>query len=451
MQHVKTIFAKGRSSYWIKSGSLTLMNRIFSSLLGFLNFYLLIRILPQNEYGIWMLFISVTTVIELIKAGFIRNPLIKFSQEQAHYLPVVSASFLLNIFLSLIIAALLLIFAEGLSLFWKQAPLQDLFAIFTISVLLLIPLNHFDYVQQAHLSFKGTLFSEITRQFVFFLCLSTFFITNQPLDLITLAYFQAFSVGLSALVAYLFARRYLTFTFKFSSQWFRKLFGYGKYTFGTSVSAMLMRNTDTWMLGRMMSPLAVAVYNPALRIANLLEIPALTLASILFPKLTKQVAEKGQDSAKDLYEKSVAVILCCVMPIALLVFVLAEPVTVFIAGEQYLEAAPILRVTIIYCLLLPFNRQFGVTMDAIGKARINFIFVLRDAFLNIGLNYVFITHYGIIGAAYGTMATYLVALIMNQLYLNRYFHVSFWRIFQHTMRTYVRLFHTGYEILQKKH
>lgn len=449
MQSIRTILNKGRKSYWIKSGTLTLFNRLSASLLGFLSFFLLLRILPQTEYGIWMLFISVTTVIELIKAGFIRTPLIKNSQEE-HKVEVYSASFILNMLLTIIIAISLWLSAKGLSFFWNEVLLQDLFKIYIITLFLLIPLNHFDYVQHANLSFKGSVFSEIARQFSFFACIAVYYLTDRPVTLINLAFFQAISVGLSAIVSFFFVRRYLSFTFKTNIQWVGKLFSYGKYTFGTSVSAMLMRNTDTWMLGRMMSPVAVAIYNPALRIANFLEIPALTLASILFPKLTKQISEEGEKSAKYLYEKSVGAILCCVLPVILVILIFAEPITVLIAGEDYLEAAPILRVTVIYSLLLPFNRQFGVTLDAIGKAKMNFLFVLRDAVLNVVLNYFFIMHYGAIGAAYGTMVTYLIALIINQIYLQKHLQVNFIQIIYNMIKSYYNIYSIGFSILGKK-
>lgn len=450
MQRAKDIFNKSRKSYWIKSGFLTLLNRLSVSLFGFLNFYLLIRVLPQTEYGLWMLFISVTTVIEMIKAGFIRNPLIKFSQKKETYAQVLTGSLILNTAISLLMAILLFLFSHAISTFWNHTSLEDLFIIYIATLLLLIPLNHYDFVQQANLSFKGSLFSEFTRQFVFFICLISYYFSDRPLQLPTLAFFQVISVGLAALVSFLFARRYLKFTFKSSFHGITALFSYGKYTFGSSVSAMLMRNTDTWMLGKIMSPLAVALYNPALRIANLLEIPALTLASVLFPKLSRQVARKDQKSAKKLYEKSVGVILCCVLPFVVFVLIFAEPVTIFIAGEKYRDTAPILRITVIYSLFLPFNRQLGVTLEAIGKAGTNFRFVIRNMLLNIAFNYFFIINFGIIGAAYGTLTTYILTSIYNQIYLHRFLHVSFLNVIQYTINSYLKVYHLSIGQLQKK-
>lgn len=450
VQRVKNILNKSRKSYWIKSGFLTLLNRLSVSFFGFMNFYLLIRVLPQMEYGLWMLFISVTTVIELIKAGFIKHPLIKFSQKRETYAQVLSASFILNTAISLLMGLLLLLFSHALSVFWNSASLEELFTIYIATLLLLIPLNHFDFVQQANLNFKGSLFSEFTRQFIFFICLITYYLSGHPLQLTTLAFFQVISVGSAALISFIFAHRYLKFTFRNSFQGIAALFSYGKYTFGTSVSAMLMRNTDTWMLGKIMSPLAVALYNPALRIANLLEIPALTLASVLFPKLTRQIARKDQKSAKKLYEKSVGVILCCVLPLVVFVLIFAEHITVLIAGEEYRDTAPILRVTVIYSLLLPFNRQLGVTLEAIGKASTNFRFVVRNMLLNIFFNYFFIINFGIIGAAYGTLTTYIISSVYNQIYLYRFLHVSIFNVIKYTINSYLKAFHLSISQFQKK-
>ncbi len=439
-RQINSIWEKAKGSYWIKSGLLILFNRLSVSLFGFASFFLLLRMLTQVEYGIWMLFISVATVIELIKAGFIRNPLIKYYQEDEDKAKVLNASLILNLLITLVIGFLLFISSKGLSIFWDQPGLEPLFDIYLIALLLLVLLHHFDYVQQANLNFKGSLFSEATRQGIFLACILTCYITGQPLTLIHLAWFQVAAIGMSVCISFVYARRYMMLSFSTEWHWVTKLFGYGKYTFGSSVSAMFMRNTDTWMLGRMMNPLAVAIYNPALRIANLLEIPALTISSILFPKLTQKVATEGNQSAKYLYEKSVGTILCCVLPVVLIVLIFAEPITVLIAGEDYLEAAPILRITVLYSLLLPLNRQLGVTLEAIGKASLNFRFVVRNALMNIVFNYLFIQEFGVIGAAYGTLLTYTVSTVYNQFYLYRALHVRLVNVIRHAIQAYMQLY-----------
>src|SRR5918996_769056 len=86
-------------SYWLRSGSFTFLNKVFVTLFGFINFYILIRVLSKEDFGAWVLFISVASLMELIKHGFVRNPLIRFlaMSPQGESSRIQTASLVLNI------------------------------------------------------------------------------------------------------------------------------------------------------------------------------------------------------------------------------------------------------------------------------------------------------------------------------------------------------------------
>lgn len=186
---------------------------------------------------------------------------------------------------------------------------------------------------------------------------------------------------------------------------------------------MVVRNLDSWMLGAMLSPTAVALYNPAVRIANLFEIPATSLASVAFPQAVKRIDEEGESAAKKIYEKSSVFIFASILPFVIFVLVFAEEVVVLIAGKEYIETSSIIRVTILYGLVIPFNKQFGIVLDAMGKAKLNMWYVIRNLFINLILNYLFIKSFGVIGAAYATLSTFIISSILNQVYMYRHMHV----------------------------
>jgi O-antigen/teichoic acid export membrane protein len=108
----------------------------------------------------------------------------------------------------------------------------------------------------------------------------------------------------------------------------------------------------------------------------------------------------------------------------------------------------VLQITMLYGLMIPFNRFLGITLDAIGKAKTNFFFVLRNATLNIISNYFFISHFGIIGAAYGTFTTYVLVLIINQIYLHYFLNVRIRNILRYLVESYVKVFSTGVKFLK---
>jgi O-antigen/teichoic acid export membrane protein len=209
---------------------------------------------------------------------------------------------------------------------------------------------------------------------------------------------------------------------------------------------MFVKNTDSWMIGRLISTAGVAVYNPALRIANLVEVPTLTIANMMFPQVPQKMKERGVEGVRDIYYKSVSCILATTLPMVVPVFIFAETVITLIFGAEYIDSAPILRVTIFYSLIIPFNRQFGTIMDGLKHPKINFYLLLMVAVLNVIFNFIFLNLFGLIGSAYGTLLSYGVVFILNQIILYRMFGINTMKVFEGIPEWYK----LGWEIFRKK-
>ena len=167
---------------------------------------------------------------------------------------------------------------------------------------------------------------------------------------------------------------------------------------GTNLGSMFIKSIDQLMLGAMISPAAVAIYATAIKITNLVEVPTQSIAAIVFPKSAQKIEEKdGKESVRKLYEKSVGIILALIIPGIIFVLLFPKWVIWVVAGDQYMDAAPVLQITMLYGLFVPFARQFGTMLDSMGKPHINFIVVMGSALLNVVFNYVFITQFAIIG------------------------------------------------------
>lgn len=443
-------YRKISDSYWLRSGTYTFMNKVSVVLFGFINFYILIRILSKETFGAWVLFISIAALMETIKRGFIRNPLIRYlTLSPDHASSIQTASLLLNVLTNILELTVLYLCSIFLSDFWDLPALESLFKIYMLTTVFIIPINHFDIIQHARLQFKGPFISNFVRHFGLFLFIMIAFVFKFPLELEHLAYAQLIAVAVSAFVSFRYARKYLRLKRGLDRKWLSELRSYGFFTFGTNVSSMINKNIDSWMLARMISPAAVTLFNPAIRISNLVEVPSDTLTSILFPKLAQRIAEEGPGSAKYLYEKAVGTITACMLPIVVIFIALADPVVQFVAGPGFEETVPILQVTMLYGLMIPFNRFFGITLDAMGRAKTNFLQVVRNALINLVSNYFYISHFGIIGAAYGTFTTYLVVLILNQFFLYRFLNVRFANVVRHIFETYLNVFTTGVKIFRK--
>jgi O-antigen/teichoic acid export membrane protein len=255
-----------------------------------------------------------------------------------------------------------------------------------------------------------------------------------------------------------FARRYMAYSSKIDWKWVKELFNYGKYVFGTGISSMILNSIDTWMIAALLGGTsvtrgqqAVATYNAALRITNLVQVPTNAVAQMVFPQSARRIKTEGKAGAKFLYEKSVGVLLAMIIPGIIFVLLIPGFLIKLVAGEAYLDAVPILQITMLYGLFMPFGRQFGIILDSIGKPKINFYFILFSAGLNVVLNLIFITSLDSVeGAAYGTLTTYVVTFIGTQILLKRELNVNTLSVFAYAWKFYPEVIQIGKRLIRQK-
>ena len=256
-----------------------------------------------------------------------------------------------------------------------------------------------------------------------------------------MVYIQTLGILISNIISYFSVKKYLLFSFDSHFKWIKELFNYGKYAFGTSVSVILANSLDTIMLGGMLSAASAGAYNIAVRITNLVEIPTNSIAAIVFPQSAKRMQTEGLTAIKYLYEKSVGTILAILFPGLLCLFLFSDFAIDLIAGDNYIDVIPVLKVTVLYCFLIPFGRQFGTILDSIGKPKLTFIIVIITASINMGLNYIMITRYGVVGAAYSTLIANIVGFAMAQVILKRELNVNIFNTMIYAVRFYPEFFH----------
>lgn len=416
-----------KNSYWLRSGFYTLSEKGTSLLFGFGSAVLLFRSLTKEEFGTWILFLTIVSILEVGRIGLLQNALIKYlaTHEGEDAGKINTASLVLNILMTACIVLLLFALAAPLSMLMKAPGLAQLLYIYTITTALLVPFFQFNYIQQANLDFKGIFWSTATRGGMMFGYVLFMFVQSEHITLASLAICQIASAGVASVIAWHFAKPYSRYTRHAEWGWIKKLFRFGKYVLGTNLSAQLFRNVDKLLLGSLPAggTAAVALYDAAMRITNLMDVPTASMASILYPQSAKRM-EEGKSAVKDLYEKAVGAILVFMFPCITAVLIFAERIISIVAGPGYEEAANLLRITVFFGFFVPYAVQFGTVLDSIGKPRFNFFFTLMSLGLNALCNWIFISRYGVFGAAAGTLAAYAISFVVMQLFLNKILRIN---------------------------
>lgn len=424
-------------------------------LLGLGSVYILFRVLSQEDFGAWVVFLTITSILEVSRAGLLQNALVKFltTSEKEMYGQIASASVVLNGCVTIGSVLLLLLIAQPLATVFETPKLADLLQIYCLTTVALMPFFQFNYMQQANLSFRGIFFGQFTKQAVLFIFLLLAYSLHWSVNLHKLAYVQILGALLATAVSWFFGREFIFFSKTISWPWVRQLFHYGKFILGTNISTMLYKSVDKFMLGLVLpggGKVAIALYEAAIKVTNMTEVPTLSMASILFPQSARRQLEDGTSGLKILYEKAVGAVMAILLPAILIVLIFADWIIYFIAGPEYAAAAILLRLTILYGLFMPFAVQFGTVLDSTGQAQINFRFTLFGAVLNILSNLFFISKFGVIGAAYGTLLTYFIMFLFMQSFLHRHFGVQAYRAFYYSFYFYKKILQLAYQWTKKR-
>jgi lipopolysaccharide exporter len=446
---------KLESSFWIHSVFFTLLNRFSLIAFGVISYIILAkRVFPTvKEMGIWALFLTIVTMVETIKQGLLRNPMIKFLSDPEYVNnrnKVQSASLITNILFSMLVVGIIFFGGHILTNLLKIPELYPLLQWGILTILVLIPFNHFEVLLQAHFKFKAIFYGYLFRQGLFMMFMLFFLLADKSfLTLVNLVKLQVVSIFCGSLFMMYYAKEYFFRKFDADKRAMMRMFHFGKYIFGTNVFSAFGRSADQFM-STLISADIVAYYNVVSRINNMMDVPSVAIADVLFPKNVEAMATTGTEKVRYYFERMVGTIISILAPVSLLIFSVPHLFIKILAGSKYYAAVPILEIVILFSFLRPFSYQFGTTMDAIGKPRINFWVNLLTMFLNYACMYLGLRYIGWLGAAYGTVISAILNFLIMYSVLNKTVGVELRETFRYVWLTYRELWDHSRKLLRKK-
>ncbi len=365
---------------------LSLANNGLVAVFGFFSFIILVRSVPTNEFGEWVLFITTLNFLDMLRFGITRTAIVRFlsgaDEEEGNEL--LGSNYVINlsstIFLIVIVIAANFFFKEsiqesGFSLFFKWFP---------FIAILNLPFNNALSVLQAKMRFDRILLIRIINvgSFMIFLIVNYFYFQS---GILTIMWAYVLINTLSSIIAAMLNWDGLFFILKANKQKSKIILNFGKYTSGTLIGTNLLKSADTFILG--LSPFlgvtGVALYSIPLKLTEIMEIPVRSFAMTAFPKMSKASIEGNKDLVKKIWYENVGGLTLLLLPILVVSFIFAEDFVTFIGGAEYSETANVFRIFCFYGLLLPFDRFTGIALDSVNKPKQNFIKVVYMTAANI--------------------------------------------------------------------
>jgi lipopolysaccharide exporter len=129
-----------------------------------------------------------------------------------------------------------------------------------------------------------------------------------------------------------------------------------------------------------------------------------------------------------------------VVPLVIFVLLFPKAIIYVLAGPQYYDAVPYLRLIAFTSITLAFLKQYGVIMDSTGKPFINLVTTTIIALVHVCLLYFFITYFSFIGAGYALLVSHTIGFIITQSLLYKLFGINFLNAFKYAFNFYPEFF-----------
>lgn len=371
---------------------LSLTTNIAGAFLGLISFMLLIRGLDKKIFGDWILYLTLATFFDLLRFGLTSTALVKFSSgdDESKNKIYLGTSYKIGLIIVIAIAALL--FPAYLAISNSNWQINDGYKLFItfypILALFNLSWNNSASYFQAKQKFKNILFLRLcsSGSFVIFLIINNLLL-HFELTAIIIAHLAANL--LPSILVFLKKWDGLMYIKKATRESTREMLNFGKYSMGTLVGSSLLKSADTFIIGfsPVLGSVGVAQYAIPLKLIDLLGIPLRSFTITAYPKMSKSSWKKDFENVKKIFYGYSSVITMLFIPIAALGFIFAKPLILFLGGNEYKDALPLLvtifRIFTLYSILLPIDRFTGVALDSINKPKLNFNKVILMATANI--------------------------------------------------------------------
>ncbi|MBI9062282.1 MAG: oligosaccharide flippase family protein [Marinilabiliaceae bacterium] len=367
----------------VKGNLHALLGNMAQAIFGFMTFLLLVRHLDQNVFGKWVIFITVASLLDMLRLGFTGTAAIRLisTLSEDERPKAIGTSYQLSLISTGIIAVTLYLLYFGMHSFQPDGKYLFILLFYPVLSLANLAFHQANMVAQGILNFsRSTILKVIngagTLGGVFiYLQLSVIPVLTDIILICILA--NAITSG----VAMCYKWDGFIFIQKSTRALRAQIMQFGKYATAGYIGSNLLKSADTFILTLVpfLGPEAVAIYSIPLKFVEIVEIPLRSFSSAAFPQLT-DVLRKNSTRFFQLLLSYTFFTTLMLVPVVLILLMFPVFFLQLMGGPEYVNAIgtqqTILYVICIYIILLPSDRYTGVALFAMNKPKQNFFKIM---------------------------------------------------------------------------
>ena len=135
--------------------------------------------------------------------------------------------------------------------------------------------------------------------------------------------------------------------------------------------------------------------------------------------------EKGKtDDVSEILSLTIRYFLMLAIPLCFISLLVSQDLITLLASDKYAKSAEIIPIVLIGVFLQGLDFPFSAGLHFAKRTGIFLVVMIFAALLNIGLNILVVPQFGIMGAAYATLVSYIAYILAFYFISRRHFKVA---------------------------
>lgn len=195
------------------------------------------------------------------------------------------------------------------------------------------------------------------------------------------------------------------------------------------LSAWVLNLSDRIFIERNFDAVQVGIYSLGYQIAGLVLLFTSAFKSAYDPYFYKIANTDDSNTAKEkLYKTNYIFVLILLFVTFMVAFFSKEVVQIFFS-EKYSISAQVIPIVLLGYLFSQNSALLNNMVYQMKKTKVVMYITLFSALVNIGLNFILIPKFGIMGAAWTTAFSFLVMFVLSYILARRYYFIPYnWKI-----------------------
>ena len=382
------------------------------AVMALLSFRLLNQTLGVEGFGLYILITAAFGIFIQLRLGVISAAFVKLASGKQYSSELTGSAWITALVISTIFTLIIGITSLVSSI--QSSALLPL----ALLAFATVPSFIATIVLQSEENFKGIAIIRLVESGLFLL--GIWFFQSQLNEVSKALWLLLMSSGLSAVLIILLGWSKLSCIRSATRAKTASIWEFGKYTSGTQIITSLIINTDVFLIQYFLGAASVTYFEIGRKWLEVFEVPFRSLSSVYYSRVSAMI-NTGATSGVWSFISKRAIRTSGISLMFVPVFFIAAPFLItMLGGESFQDSIDVFRILLFLPLLIPMDRFYGLSLDALGRPRLNFYkglillsvnFILDAMALNLG--------FGIQGVAVVSITFYSIGGLLSVFWLRR--------------------------------